>query len=50
MIIKKSGPLKGSITVPGDKSISHRAIMLGSLSDGKTEVEHFLLGDRKSVV
>lgn len=45
MIIKKSGPLKGSITVPGDKSISHRAIMLGSLSDGKTEVEHFLLGD-----
>ncbi|MDI9508715.1 MAG: 3-phosphoshikimate 1-carboxyvinyltransferase [Clostridiales bacterium] len=45
MIIKKSGPLKGSVTVPGDKSISHRAIMLGSLAQGKTEVDHFLLGD-----
>ncbi|NLL72318.1 MAG: 3-phosphoshikimate 1-carboxyvinyltransferase [Clostridiales bacterium] len=45
MIIKKNGPLKGSIRVPGDKSISHRAIMLGSLSDGKTEVDNFLMGD-----
>ncbi len=45
MIIKKKGPLKGSIRVPGDKSISHRSIMFGSLSDGRTEVENFLLGD-----
>jgi 3-phosphoshikimate 1-carboxyvinyltransferase len=45
MIIKKRGPLKGSMTVPGDKSISHRAIMLGALSEGITEVENFLMGD-----
>lgn len=45
MNIQHIGPLKGSITVPGDKSISHRAIMVGALSEGVTEVEHFLLGD-----
>lgn len=33
------------INVPGDKSISHRAIMLGSISKGTTEIEGFLLGD-----
>lgn len=32
-------------TVPGDKSISHRAIMLGSMATGKTKVHHFLPGD-----
>jgi 3-phosphoshikimate 1-carboxyvinyltransferase len=32
----------GSITVPGDKSISHRALMLGAIADGRTEVEGFL--------
>ncbi|RKD34276.1 3-phosphoshikimate 1-carboxyvinyltransferase [Thermohalobacter berrensis] len=36
--------LKGEIEVPGDKSISHRAIMIGALSDGRTEVHNFLLG------
>ncbi|MDD4112355.1 MAG: 3-phosphoshikimate 1-carboxyvinyltransferase [Herbinix sp.] len=45
MIIQKKGPLKGSMSVPGDKSISHRAIMLGALSEGITEVENFLMGD-----
>lgn len=45
MIIQKKGPLKGSMTVPGDKSISHRAIMLGALSEGITEIENFLMGD-----
>lgn len=45
MLIQKKGPLKGSITVPGDKSISHRAIMLGALAEGRTEVRHFLWGD-----
>lgn len=45
MIIQKKGPLKGVITVPGDKSISHRSIMLGALAKGRTEVENFLLGD-----
>jgi len=32
----------GSITVPGDKSVSHRALMLGAIADGVTEVEGFL--------
>lgn len=34
--------LKGEIEIPGDKSISHRAIMFGSLAKGDTEVSHFL--------
>lgn len=34
--------LSGTITVPGDKSISHRAVMLGALAKGKTEIEGFL--------
>lgn len=37
-------PLKGEITVPGDKSISHRAVMLGSIANGTTEVTNFLQG------
>jgi len=36
---------QGEITVPGDKSISHRSIMLGSLAKGKTEVTGFLEGE-----
>lgn len=36
--------LKGSLTVPGDKSISHRAVMLGALSEGDTHVTGFLNG------
>lgn len=36
------GPLKGEIEVPGDKSISHRAIMISSIAKGDTVVEHFL--------
>lgn len=36
--------LSGEITVPGDKSISHRSIMLGSLATGVTEVDNFLQG------
>ncbi len=38
-------PLAGSIRVPGDKSISHRAIMLGSLAEGITRVTGFLEGE-----
>jgi 3-phosphoshikimate 1-carboxyvinyltransferase len=44
MIIQKSGPLKGTVSIPGDKSISHRAIMFGALSKGTTEVTNFLQG------
>lgn len=36
--------LKGEVTIPGDKSISHRSIMFGSIADGTTEVTHFLEG------
>lgn len=35
-------PLKGEITVPGDKSISHRGVMFGSISKGTTEITGFL--------
>ena len=45
MIITKPKQLHGTITVPGDKSISHRSIMLGSISEGDTEVHGFLNGD-----
>ncbi|EHL74311.1 MULTISPECIES: 3-phosphoshikimate 1-carboxyvinyltransferase [Bacillus] len=36
--------LRGVIHVPGDKSISHRAIMFGSIAQGKTTIRHFLRG------
>lgn len=39
------GEVKGQIRVPGDKSISHRSIMLGSLAEGETEVFGFLEGE-----
>jgi len=37
--------LKGALSVPGDKSVSHRAVMLGSIADGITEVGGFLEGE-----
>ena len=40
-----SGPLTGRIRVPGDKSISHRSIMLGALAVGETRVTGLLEGD-----
>lgn len=40
-----AGPLRGNITVPGDKSMSHRAVMLASLADGVTEIHGFLPGE-----
>jgi 3-phosphoshikimate 1-carboxyvinyltransferase len=39
------GKLTGRMRVPGDKSISHRSIMLGSLADGVTEISGFLEGE-----
>ena len=36
--------LKGSISVPGDKSISHRCVMFGSIAEGTTEIRNFLEG------
>ncbi len=40
-----SGPLRGKIRVPGDKSISHRSLMLGSLAIGKTTIRGLLEGE-----
>lgn len=44
MEIKKIKNLRGELQVPGDKSISHRAVMFGSLASGTTKISHFLNG------
>lgn len=44
-IIQNGGRISGELRVPGDKSISHRSIMLGSLAEGVTEVDGFLEGE-----
>jgi 3-phosphoshikimate 1-carboxyvinyltransferase len=45
LITRSSGPLIGNVRVPGDKSISHRALILGSLSVGKTSISGLLEGE-----
>ena len=42
--IQKSKPLKGDVTIPADKSISHRAVMLSSLAEGKSVIRNFSSG------
>lgn len=37
--------LQGEISIPGDKSISHRAVMFGAMAEGKTTINHFLAGE-----
>lgn len=44
MEIQKFRRLSGELMIPGDKSISHRAVMLGALSEGTTKIAHFLEG------
>lgn len=44
MKFTKADTLKGTITVPGDKSISHRSVMFGALAEGTTRVTNFLQG------
>ncbi|MBR5578227.1 MAG: 3-phosphoshikimate 1-carboxyvinyltransferase [Lachnospiraceae bacterium] len=44
MLQKLHQPLRGEIEIPGDKSISHRAVMFGSLAKGTTEITNFLQG------
>ncbi len=44
-LVPSGGALAGRLRVPGDKSISHRSIMLGSLADGDTRVSGFLQGE-----
>jgi 3-phosphoshikimate 1-carboxyvinyltransferase len=41
-VVQPGGPLKGSTSVPGDKSISHRAVMFGALAQGQTQVRAWL--------
>lgn len=43
-LVQAGGLLRGRVRVPGDKSISHRAVILGALSDGQTEVTGLLEG------
>ncbi|WP_240688076.1 3-phosphoshikimate 1-carboxyvinyltransferase [Pseudalkalibacillus hwajinpoensis] len=42
--IMKANSLQGTITIPGDKSISHRAVMFGSIAEGTTHITNFLPG------
>lgn len=44
MKLTYKAPLRGEISVPGDKSISHRAVMFGALAEGTTEITNFLRG------
>jgi 3-phosphoshikimate 1-carboxyvinyltransferase len=44
-IVQPSTVAAATVTVPGDKSISHRALMLGSIAEGKTIISGFLAGD-----
>lgn len=45
LVAEAAGPLSGRVRLPGDKSISHRAIMLGALAIGETVIEGLLEGD-----
>lgn len=44
MILHPADHIRGEVTVPGDKSISHRSVMFGSISRGTTEIHNFLEG------
>ena len=44
-LVKKGAGLRGEINIPGDKSMSHRAIMLASLSEGRCEITGLLEGE-----
>lgn len=44
-IAAPGAPLRGELAVPGDKSVSHRAIMLGAIAEGATRIEGFLEGE-----
>lgn len=44
-LTKCEGGLRGAIKIPGDKSISHRAVMFGAIAEGKTKISNFLEGE-----
>ena len=46
MKLSPAKSIRGSVAVPGDKSISHRSVMLGSIARGTTEIHGFLEGGR----
>lgn len=45
LTINPGGPLKGTVTVPGDKSITHRAIVLSALAEGETTIRGYCRGE-----
>ena len=45
LLVNKSNPFIGTILIPGDKSISHRSVILGALANGKLTVKNFLNSD-----
>ena len=44
-VVEPGATLAGAVRVPGDKSISHRALMLGAIASGRTHVRGFLEGE-----
>ncbi|MBK0025393.1 3-phosphoshikimate 1-carboxyvinyltransferase [Stenotrophomonas sp. S48] len=44
-IARKGQPLQGSLTIPGDKSVSHRSVMFAALADGTSQIDGFLEGE-----
>ncbi|PKH70808.1 3-phosphoshikimate 1-carboxyvinyltransferase [Stenotrophomonas sp. Betaine-02u-21] len=44
-IARKGRPLQGSLVIPGDKSVSHRAVMFAALADGTSTIDGFLEGE-----
>ena len=49
--VRSGGSLRGEVTVPGDKSISHRAVMLAGIADGKSEIRNWLAaGDTEATL
>ena len=45
IVVEPSALNRGRVTVPGDKSVSHRALMLGAVAEGETVISGFLRGD-----
>ena len=45
LVIKPSRGLRGEIALPGDKSLSHRAVLFSSIAEGKTVINGFLAGE-----
>ncbi|MGQ9756480.1 MAG: 3-phosphoshikimate 1-carboxyvinyltransferase, partial [Desulfotomaculales bacterium] len=44
-VLEQTYSLRGTTSVPGDKSISHRAVMIGALAEGETVIDNFLAAE-----